>query len=117
MATLTVLKTEANRLRICLVSSVGGHLEQLLQLRALCSQHEAYFIVEQHKGSRDLRAELGPRVFFVSRAGRDMGNVIQLFQMWRILRRIRPACIISTGSAPAVSAALVARYLEFGCYT
>jgi len=95
---------------IALIASGGGHLQQLLQLRELIARIPHCYIVEKRDG-QNMPDELTGRTYFVRCAARNLGNLVQPIQFLFLLRRLRPACIISTGASVACSAALAARLL------
>ena len=51
------------------------------------------------------------RTYFIVHAERDWRVLVNLWEAWRILRRERPALILSTGAGPAVPFAVVGKLL------
>lgn len=90
--------------KICLVSSSGGHFEQLLRLLPLLDRYSGYVVTEDTGYELDLP---GRRVYRVPSMDRtDSGilreMVVALCAAWRILRTEKPDVIISTGALPAL---------------
>jgi UDP-N-acetylglucosamine transferase subunit ALG13 len=92
-------------MKVCIVSSVGGHLSEVLQLRPCLEGHDLCFVLNDHKILSD---DLRGRTHFISHAERDWRTVYNLWECFRILRREQPDVVISTGAGPAVPAFLVA---------
>ena len=92
-------------MKIALVSSVGGHLTELLALLPVLQEHEVFWVIndrspvlpEAARAYRIVHAERSPLVAW---------NAIECAA---IFARERPGAMISTGASPAVSAAVVAR--------
>ena len=101
------------RAQLLLVSSVGGHLLQLVALRPAWSGFTREWVTFDAPDSRTLLA--GERV--VHAYGPTNRNVINLFRNLflavRVVRRVRPLAVVTTGAGLAVPFALVARLL--GC--
>ena len=97
------------RLRICLVSSVGGHFRELLQLRPLYSAHGHFYVVnDRMEVSRGLDA----RMIRITHAEREWKQLINFVEAGSILRRLRPDLIVTTGASPAVVFGLLARWFR-----
>lgn len=95
--------------RLALVSSVGGHLTELLSLRA-AYEGWPHFFVFNDKTQFTPPADIP--VYTITHAERDFGTITtNVVEVLRIFRRERPTVMLTTGAGPAVSAALVARML------
>jgi beta-1,4-N-acetylglucosaminyltransferase len=94
-------------LRIALVSSVGGHLAELLELSPAFEGHSAFWVLN------DDSPVLPPGVesYRISHAERDWRVAYNLFEIAGIFARTQPDLIVSTGAGPAVPAAVVARLI------
>ncbi len=95
------------RHKVALVASIGGHLNELLELAKAFEGHELVWILN------DRSPVLPPdaRAFVVSHAERDLKVLWNLVEFSAILSRERPDLIASTGAGPAVPAAIVGRVL------
>jgi UDP-N-acetylglucosamine:LPS N-acetylglucosamine transferase len=94
--------------QICLVSSGGGHLSELLALRPAYAGRPHFFVLNQPV---PLTKDMEGRTCFIRHSERDWLFFVNLWEAWRILRRERPAVILSTGAGPAVPFALVGKLL------
>jgi UDP-N-acetylglucosamine:LPS N-acetylglucosamine transferase len=100
-------------MKICLVSSAGGHLYQLIQLEPLFSSHDHFFIINNRTPLKD---GILNRAYFISRSHKDWKFFLNLVEAFRVLRKERPDVIISTGAGCIVPVSIVAK-LFFGCPT
>jgi len=92
--------------KIALVSSVGGHLRELMQLAPVYGQHDHFFVVNDPLG---LRADLSAPTYVIKHAERDWRQIINLWEANRILSKELPDVIITTGASPAVVFGLLAK--------
>lgn len=98
-------------MKICLVSSCGGHLTELRSLLSALAGHEYFYVLNDHVL---LPEDMEGRTDFISHSERDLKFFLNLIEAARILWRERPQVILSTGAGPAVPFALIGRFL-FGC--
>jgi beta-1,4-N-acetylglucosaminyltransferase len=92
--------------KLCLASSVGGHLQELMQLRPVYEQHPHFYIVNDRLM---LPEPMVGRTYFIRHSERDLLALWNIVEAIRIFRRERPTHLISTGAGLAVPLALVAR--------
>ena len=57
----------------------------------------------------ELPPDMSAKTYFIRHAERDIGVVVNLWEVLQIVRRERPTVMLSTGAGPAVPAALVGR--------
>jgi beta-1,4-N-acetylglucosaminyltransferase len=93
---------------ICIVSSGGGHLTEALALYPAYAQRPHFFVLNQ---CLPLPTSMCGKTFFIRHSGRDWRFFVNLWEAWRILRRERPAVILSTGAGPAVPFAVIGKFL------
>ncbi|HWN21621.1 MAG TPA: hypothetical protein VNP93_06585 [Gaiellaceae bacterium] len=104
-------ESHADRADVLLVCTAGGHLLQLWSLRDAWQDRTHAWVVASHEGS-DVHSLLeGDRVFFAhSPANRSLKNLVRnLLLARRLLGRLRPRVVLTTGAAVAVPFAWVAR--------
>jgi UDP-N-acetylglucosamine:LPS N-acetylglucosamine transferase len=102
---------DSERVDVLLVCTSGGHLLQLWHLRAAWGGYRHAWVVGSHAGS-DVRSLLhDERLFYAySPAARSLRNLMRnLLLAERLLRRLRPRVIVTTGAAVAVPFAWLAR--------
>ena len=108
------------RLRLCLAASGGGHLRQLLDLKAVWSPHDYTFVTEDTALGRSLGEEHPVR--FVPHYGWGQARLGAPFRMARaafanffqsaaLMLRLRPHVVISTGAGAVFFTVLWARLL------
>jgi UDP-N-acetylglucosamine:LPS N-acetylglucosamine transferase len=92
-------------MKVALVSSVGGHLAELLALKDAFEDADRIWILND----RSPVLPPGERAYVIAHAERDLRVLWNLVELAAILSRERPDVVLSTGAGPAVPAALVAR--------
>jgi beta-1,4-N-acetylglucosaminyltransferase len=92
-------------MKLAIVSSIGGHLAELLELLPALEGHELVWITNDP--SPLLPPEISPHL--VVHAERDLGVLWNLAEFAAIFARERPDAMLSMGAGPAVPAAIVAR--------
>jgi beta-1,4-N-acetylglucosaminyltransferase len=98
-------------MRVLLVCSPGGHLQQMLALKPSWGEHERSWVTLTGADVTSLLAEEdvvlghGP----TNRSG--VNAIRNALLAWRVLRRRRPDAILSTGAGLAVPFFLVGRLL------
>ena len=103
-----LLDCSVRPLRVCIVSSCGGHLTEVRCLMDAYAAYEHFYVLND---KAVLPPDMEGRTYFITHSERDWKQVINLFEAWHILRRERPNMILSTGAGPAVPFALVAKLL------
>jgi beta-1,4-N-acetylglucosaminyltransferase len=99
------------KLKILVVSSVGGHLTEVMQLSPIFEAYEVVLVVND---VAELPTFPFSAVYQIAHAERDLRVIVNLAEAARILVHERPDVVVSAGAGPAVPFAAVARWL-FGC--
>ncbi len=92
--------------KVLIVSSVGGHLTEVMQVRAALEGHRVYLVVNDEVQLPDFPFEA---VYRIAHAERDWRVVWNLVEAAVILDEVRPDVILSTGAGPVVPFALLGR--------
>jgi beta-1,4-N-acetylglucosaminyltransferase len=94
---------------VLLVCSCGGHLLQLLALREAWADLPRTWVTFDKADSRSLLAAEDV-VHAYGPTNRNVKNLARNFWLaWRVLRRVRPAVVVTTGAGVAVPFAWLAR--------
>ena len=99
-------------MKICIVSSVGGHLTEVRQLKPAYDAYPHFFVLND---KAILAPDMAGRTYVIAHSERDWRFLLNLWEAYRILRRERPTVILSTGAGPVVPFAVVGNLL-FGTY-
>ncbi len=95
-------------MKICVVSSVGGHLREVLQLHPVLDRYDVFFILNDES---TVPLPENARCYRIAHAERDLRVLWNFFEAARVLLRERPDVILSTGAGPAVPVAVVGKAL------
>ena len=101
------LNAKEKRLKLCLISSSGGHFEQLCMLKKLSDKHDIFMVTEKTKygGNAD---------YYLSQTGlkdfwwvfKMIGNCFKTLKFWR---KEKPDVVITTGTMIAIPVCLWAK--------
>lgn len=99
-------------MRVLLVCSPGGHLQQMLALEPAWRGFERAWVTLPGADSRSLLSEEEVALGH-SPTNRSLKNLVRNTALaWRVLRRHRPDAILSTGAALAVPFFLIGKMLR-----
>jgi UDP-N-acetylglucosamine:LPS N-acetylglucosamine transferase len=99
----------SDRADILLTCSSGGHLLQLLALREVWEPHTRLWVTDDRSDTRSLLAD-EPVVFAHWPTSRTLRTLPKnLLLAWRVVRRARPAVVLTTGAGTAVPFTWMAR--------
>jgi beta-1,4-N-acetylglucosaminyltransferase len=93
-------------MKICLVSSCGGHLTEIRAMKDAYHMHEHFYVLNDRL---HLPEDMKEKTYFIRHSERDWLFFVNLWEAYRIIRRERPDLILSTGAGPAVPFALVGK--------
>jgi len=89
----------ANRLKVCLAASGGGHISQLLKIKDSCNGHEIFCVTTTQHITEQLRKFGNIYVVGESNRQRPLRVLIVLMRCFKIVLREKPSVVISTGAA------------------
>ena len=98
------MPAQARRLRLCVVSSVGGHLREVLELVPSFGAAEVRFIVND-----EVNVPLPGPIEQIAHAERDSLVLWNLVEAFESFHRNRPDVLLSTGAGPIVPLASVGK--------
>jgi beta-1,4-N-acetylglucosaminyltransferase len=93
-------------MKICLVSSCGGHLTEIRAMKAAYERHDYFYVLNDHL---ELPEEMEGKTYFIRHSERDWLFFVNLWEAYKLIRKERPALILSTGAGPAVPFALIGK--------
>lgn len=99
-------------MKVCIVSSVGGHLTEVRQLRTAYEGYPHFYVLNDQAL---LPPDMVGITHFIAHSERDWKFLLNLWEAFRILWREQPTVILSTGAGPVVPFAIIGR-LFFGAY-
>jgi UDP-N-acetylglucosamine:LPS N-acetylglucosamine transferase len=95
-------------MKIAIVSSVGGHLSEVLELREVYEAYDHFYILN---APRELPPFMRGKTYFIAHAERDWRHLWNLAELSRLFRKEQPDCVLSCGAGCAVPALLVAKLM------
>jgi UDP-N-acetylglucosamine:LPS N-acetylglucosamine transferase len=95
-------------MKVCIVSSCGGHLTEVRELLPAYANDPHFYVLNDHALLPD---DMQDRTYFIAHSERDWKFLLNLWEAFVILRRERPTAILSTGAGPVVPFAIVGRFL------
>ena len=100
--------------KVLFISSTGGHLNELLQLKSLFSKYNSYIITEKTKSNINLKDMYNNVYYLVYGTRKNMLTYIFKFifnaiKSLILFIKIRPKVIITTGTHTAVPMCYIAK--------
>ena len=93
-------------MKICIVSSCGGHLAEVRALKPAYERYDHFYVLNDHVF---LPKDMEGKTHFICHSERDWLFFVNLWEAWRILNREAPSLILSTGAGPVVPFALIGK--------
>lgn len=93
-------------MKTCVVSSCGGHLTEVRCLKPAYEAYEHFYVLND---KAILPADMEGRTYFIAHSERDWKLLLNLWEAFRVLRKEKPAVILSTGAGPVVPFAIIGR--------
>lgn len=106
--------------KVMFISSTGGHLEELLQLKELFSKYDYYIVTEKTKSNLSLKDKYKNRISFLiyGTYTTKLNKIVYPFKLllntiksFFLYLKIRPEYIISTGAHTAGPMCLIGHLL------
>lgn len=100
--------------KVCLVSSSGGHLEQLRQLKPISDKYESFFVVPKSKSTIKMKE----KKYLVNDLNRKskikyfLGLFKMIYQAFVIIINEKPDIIISTGAGAAIPMCILGKIFK-----
>ena len=94
--------------KVLFISSTGGHLDELLELKTLFDKYDYFIITEKDKSTKNLIKIYNNRISFLLYGTRQQKVLYPFILLINILKsiyfylRIRPQYIVTTGTHTAV---------------
>lgn len=95
-------------MKVCIASSCGGHLTEVRALKPAYEHYEHFYVLDDRI---HLPKDMQGKTYYIWHSERDLLVILNLFAAWRILRKERPALILSTGAGAVVPFALIGKLL------
>lgn len=101
-------------MKVLFISSTGGHLNELLQLKELFNKYDSYLVTEKTKSTINLKDKY-PKVYFLIYGTKDhlltyiFKFIANIFKSIYLFFKIRPKVIVTTGTHTAVPICYVAK--------
>lgn len=94
-------------MKILIVSSVGGHLTEVMRLAPILEGHDVSLVVNDEAALPEFPFKA---VYRIVHAERDWRVLMNFLEAARIIEAERPDVVVSMGAGPAVPVALVAKW-------
>ena len=94
--------------KVLFISSTGGHLDELMQLKPLFKKYDSYIITEKDKANEKLKEKYGEKLYFLPYGTRAKLFTYIFKYLYLCLKtiylyiKIRPKVIVTTGTHTAV---------------
>ena len=93
--------------KVLFISSTGGHLNELLQLKSMFQKYDSYIITEKTKSNLNLKEDYGNKISFLVYGTKHKPLIYPFKLLYNCFKslflylKIRPKVIITTGAHTA----------------
>ena len=101
--------------KVMFISSMGGHLTELLMLKSIFKNYDYKIVTEEHKSTDNLKSKYKNKVEYLKAGSKDhMFKYIfvipyNIIKSFKIFIRFKPDVIITTGAHTAVAMCYIAK--------
>lgn len=105
------MNKKRTRKKVCFISSAGGHLEQIKQLKKITEQYDYYYVLPRNESTE----KFTEKKYFVSEFIRNIkilycvGLLVTFVQQFFIFIKERPDVVITTGAGLAIPTCIYAK--------
>lgn len=96
-------------MKICIVSSIGGHLTEIMALREEYEKYRHFYVFNDR-----IQFDDSANYYQITHSERDLKILKNFYEAFKILNKERPSIILSAGAGPIVPFAIIGKFL-FGC--
>jgi UDP-N-acetylglucosamine:LPS N-acetylglucosamine transferase len=96
-------------LKVCIVSSCGGHLTEVRTLLSKYQSFDHFYVINYQI---ELPFDMINRTYFITHSERDWKFFLNLYQAFKILRFEKPSILLSAGAGPIVPFSLIAKLFK-----
>lgn len=105
--------SKRDKKRVIFISSTGGHLNELLQLKPLIEKYDSYLITEKTKSNKNLKDKYNNVSYLVYGTKKNLFTYFFIFSFniiksFILYLRIRPDVVVTTGTHTAVPMCYIA---------
>ena len=104
--------------KVVFISSTGGHLNELLQLKPLMMEYDSYIITEKTKSNISLKDKFDKVYYLVYGTKKNLFTYFfkfsfNILKSFILFLKIRPKAVVTTGTHTAIPMCYIAKL--FGC--
>lgn len=97
--------------KVCLISSSGGHLEQIKQLKEVYNKYDCFFVVSRTKATEAMKQKhyIVSDLVRKNRIMMFLRMIRMMFEQFGIFLKERPDVILTTGAAVAIPMCVIGK--------
>lgn len=101
--------------KVLFISSMGGHLTELMQLNDLFTKYETCLVTEKNKSTENIKSRFPNKVYYLKNITKDhmikymLLAPLNIIKSIYILFKFNPSIIISTGAHTCVPMCIVGK--------
>ena len=101
--------------KVMFISSMGGHLTELLQLKSLFKEYDYKIVTEKHKSTNYLKARYKSKVDYLLTGNKDhmlryiFVIPVNIIKSFKIFLKFKPDVVVTTGAHTCVAMCYIAK--------
>lgn len=107
-------KNENRPQKVCLISSSGGHLEQIKQLKDVYAKYDCFYVVTRTKATEAMKQKhyIVSDLVRTNKAVEVIRMIRMMFEQLVIFCKEKPDVILTTGAAVAIPMCLIGKVFK-----
>lgn len=104
--------------KVLFISSMGGHLTELLQLKSIFKEYDYKIVTEKHKSTHNLKSKYKSKINYLLTGNKDhmlryiFVMPINIIKSLIIFLKFRPNVIVTTGAHTCVPMCYIAKFFR-----
>lgn len=104
--------------KVMFISSMGGHLTEMMQLKGIFKEYDYKIVTEEHKSTINLKSRYKSKIDYLKAGNKDhmlkyiFVVPLNIIKSFKIFMKFRPDVVVTTGAHTAVAMCYIAKLFK-----